>query len=143
MLAALADPRYAKNVPVMAGTTRDEVTLWLGLSRYFVMSAIRFQKPCLRSSDQRPGALRILGRHALRGWKLGAVDDPLSGMREAGYTELYAYRYDWDEQPDNYFVPFSEILGAAHASEIAFIMGAPMYGVIGDYMYQTPTRRQR
>ena len=70
-----------------------------------------------------------------RGWKLGAVEDPLSGMRDAGYTDLYAYRYDWDEQPDNYFVPFSEILGAAHASEIAFIMGAPMYGAIGDYMY--------
>jgi len=32
-------------------------------------------------------------------------------------------------------VPFSEILGASHASEIAFVMGAPMYGSIGKYMY--------
>jgi para-nitrobenzyl esterase len=56
-------------------------------------------------------------------------------MSLAGYDALYAYRYDWDEQADNYFVPFSEILGASHASEIAFVMGAPMYGAIGDYMY--------
>ena len=136
VLAALADPRYAKNVPVLAGTTRDEVTLWLGLSRYFVDVSYPLSKALpakLRIKD--PALYSFWVDMRSRGWKLGAVDDPLSGMHEAGYTDLYAYRYDWDEQPDNYFVPFSEILGAAHASEIAFIMGAPMYGVIGDYMY--------
>ena len=136
VLAALADPRYAKNVPVMAGTTRDEVTLWLGLSRYFVDVSYPLSKALpakIRIKD--PALYTFWVDMRSRGWKLGAVDDPLSGMREAGYTDLYAYRYDWDEQPDNYFVPFSEILGAAHASEIAFIMGAPMYGAIGDYMY--------
>ena len=136
VLAALADPRYAKNVPVMAGTTRDEVTLWLGLSRYFVDVSYPLSKALpakIRIKDPALYAFWVDVRS--RGWKLGAVDDPLSSMREAGYTHLYAYRYDWDEQPDNYFVPFSEILGAAHASEIAFIMGAPMYGAIGDYMY--------
>jgi len=136
VLAALSDPRYAKNVPVMAGTTRDEVTLWLGLSRYFVDVSYPLSKALpakIRIKD--PALYTFWVDMRSRGWKLGAVDDPLSGMREAGYTDLYAYRYDWDEQPDNYFVPFSEILGAAHASEIAFIMGAPMYGAIGDYMY--------
>ena len=136
VLAALADPRYAKNVPVMAGTTRDEVTLWLGLSRYFVDISYPFTKALpakLRIKDPALYAFWVDMRS--RGWKLGAVDEPLSGMHESGYTDLYAYRYDWDEQPDNYFVPFSQILGAAHASEIAFIMGAPMYGDIGDYMY--------
>jgi para-nitrobenzyl esterase len=136
VLAALADPRYAKNVPVMAGTTRDEVTLWLGLSRYFVDVSYPLSKALpakLRIKD--PALYSFWVDTRSRGWKLGAVDDPLSSMREAGYTDLYAYRYDWDEQSDNYFVPFSEILGAAHASEIAFIMGAPMYGDIGDYMY--------
>lgn len=136
VLTALADPRYAKNVPVMAGTTRDEVTLWLGLSRYFVDVSYPLTKALpakLRIKD--PTLYDFWVDMRSRGWKLGAVDDPLSGMSEAGYTDLYAYRYDWDEQPDNYFVPFSKILGAAHASEIAFIMGAPMYGDIGNYMY--------
>ena len=136
VMAALADPRYAKNVPVMAGTTRDEVTLWLGLSRYFVDVSYPLSKALpAKIRIKNPALYAFWVDMRSRGWKLGAVDDPLSGMREAGYTDLYAYRYDWDEQPDNYFVPFSEILGAAHASEIAFIMGAPMYGAIGHYMY--------
>jgi para-nitrobenzyl esterase len=36
MEQALADPQYAKSVPVLSGSNRDEVTLWMGLNRYFV-----------------------------------------------------------------------------------------------------------
>ena len=136
LLEALADPRYAKNVPVMSGTTRDEVTLWLGLSRYFVDVSYPLSRALpakIRIKD--PDLYHFWVDMRSRGWKLGAVDIPFAAMQRAGYTDLYSYRYDWDEQADNYFVPFSEILGAAHASEIAFIMGAPMYGVIGDFMY--------
>ena len=100
VLAALADPRYAKNVPVLAGTTRDEVTLWLGLSRYFVDVSYPLSKALpakLRIKD--PALYSFWVDMRSRGWKLGAVDDPLSAMHEAGYTDLYAYRYDWDEQP--------------------------------------------
>ncbi len=136
ILTALANPRYAKGVPVMAGTTRDEITLWLGLSHYFVdvtYPLTRFLPAKLRIKDADQYAFWVDMRS--RGWKLGAVDEPFAAMSQAGYDELYAYRYDWDEQADNYFVPFSKILGASHASEIAFVMGAPMYGEIGDYMY--------
>jgi len=63
------------------------------------------------------------------------VDEPLAALHTAGYESLYAYRFDWDEQDDIWFFPFSEILGAAHGADIAFVMGAPMYGSIGDYMY--------
>lgn len=136
ILAALADPEYAKRVPVMAGTTRDEITLWLGLSRYFVdvsYPLTQLLPAKLRIKDAEQYAFWVDMRS--RGWKLGAVDEPFAAMSLAGYDALYAYRYDWDEQANNYFVPFSEILGASHASEIAFVMGAPMYGAIGDYMY--------
>ena len=136
ILTALADPQYAKSVPVMAGTTRDEITLWLGLSRYFVdvsYPLTRLLPARLRIKDAGQYAFWVDMRS--RGWKLGAVDEPFAAMSQAGYDALYAYRYDWDEQADNYFVPFSKILGASHASEIAFVMGAPMYGEIGNFMY--------
>ncbi len=136
LLAALSDPRYAKRLPVMAGTTRDEITLWLGLSRYFVDVSYPLTRALpakLRIKDPRLYQFWVDMRS--RGWKLGAVDDPFDAMRRAGYDELYAYRFDWDEQSDNYFVRFSEVLGASHASEIAFLMGAPMYGSIGSFMY--------
>ena len=136
ILAALANPEYAKNIPVMAGTTRDEITLWLGLSRYFVdvsYPLTRLLPAKIRIKDPALYAFWVDMRS--RGWKLGAVDDPFAAMSQAGYDNLYAYRFDWDEQPDNYFVRFSQVLGASHASEIAFLMGSPMYGAIGDYMY--------
>ena len=136
LLEALGDPRYAKNVPVMAGSNRDEVTLWLGLNRYFVdADAYLFGllPPKLRIRE--PELFNYWVRQRGRGWKVRAVDEPLLQLEQAGYRNLYAYRFDWDEQADNWFVPFSRLLGSAHASEIAFVMGAPMYGTVGDYMY--------
>ena len=47
---------------------------------------------------------------------------------------VHAYRYDWDEQYDIFLLKFSELFGAAHASEISFIQGAPMYGSIGSFI---------
>ena len=136
LIAALGNERYAKHVPVMAGSNRDEVTLWLGLSRYFVdadETLFGLLPPKLRIRD--PGVFDYWIKQRGRGWKVRAVDEALINLEQAGYTDLYAYRFDWDEQADNWFVPFSKVLGAAHASEIAFVMGAPMYGSVGKYMY--------
>ena len=136
LVASLSDPRYAKSVPVMAGSNRDEVALWLGLNRYFVDGESSFfglLPPKVNIRD--PELYRYWVRQRSRGWKVRAVDTPLERLESAGYLDLYAYRFDWDEQDDNWFVPFSKILGAAHGSEIAFVMGAPMYGSVGEYMY--------
>lgn len=135
LIAALGDSRYAKNVPVMAGSNRDEVSLWLGLSRYFVDADSLFGvlPPKVRVRD--PELFEYWVSQRGRGWKARGVDVPLLSLESAGYKALYAYRFDWDEQADNWFVPFSKVLGAAHASEIAFVMGAPMYGSVGEYMY--------
>jgi para-nitrobenzyl esterase len=134
--AALADPQYAKNVPVMAGTTRDEITLWIGLNRYFVDAdypLTRLLPPRMTIRDE--ALYRFWTQIRSRGWREQGVDGPLAALESAGYDTLFAYRFDWNEQDDNFFIAFSEILGAPHGSEIAFIQGAPMYGPIGDYMY--------
>ncbi|EAQ96043.1 carboxylesterase/lipase family protein [Congregibacter litoralis] len=136
LLAALANPAYAKHVPVMAGSNRDEVTLWLGLNRYFVDAddvLFGVLPPKLRVRE--PDLFGYWVEQRGRGWKVRSVDRALTNLEAAGYSDLYAYRFDWDEQADNWFVPFSQVLGAAHASEIAFVMGAPMYGSVGEYMY--------
>ncbi|WOJ94508.1 carboxylesterase family protein [Congregibacter variabilis] len=142
LIAALGDARYAKNVPVMAGSNRDEVSLWLGLSRYFVDANSLFGvlPPKIRVRD--PELFKYWISQRGRGWKARGVDAPLLSLESAGYQDLYAYRFDWDEQADNWFVPFSKVLGAAHASEIAFVMGAPMYGSVGEYMYPDTSSAQ-
>ena len=143
MLAALADPRYAKNVPVMAGTTRDEVTLWLGLSRYFVDVSYPFTKVLpakLRIKDPALYAFWVDMRS--RGWKLARWTSPYRAcVRQA--TPIYMpIDMTGTSSPTITSCRFPRS-SVRHASEIAFIMGAPMYGASAITCIQTPTRRQR
>ncbi len=136
LLAAFADPARAKQVPVLSGSNRDEVTLWLGLNRYFVDgSKLLFGLLPPKLEIKNPELYHHWVSLRSQAWKTRGVDEPLAAMAAGGSEPLYAYRFDWDEQDDNWFFPFSEILGAAHGTEIAFVMGGPMYGSIGDYMY--------
>ena len=133
---ALADPEFAKSIPVLSGSNRDEVTLWLGLNRYFVNGdEVLFGLLPPRMSLKDREMYRYWVDLRSRGWKARGVDGPMLNLAMAGYSDLYVYRFDWDEQSENWFLSFPEILGAAHASEIAFIMGAPMFGSVGKYMY--------
>lgn len=141
--AALADALNNKRVPVMSGSNRDEVTLWLGLSRYFVDGTdVSFGLLPPKVNIKDPELYRYWIDIRSRGWKARGVDGPLRSLESAGYANLYAYRFDWDEQDDNWFFPFSQLLGAAHGAEIAFVMGKPMYGSIGDYMYPATASAQ-
>ena len=66
-------------------------------------------------------------RNALYGtqfWKLRAVDEPADRMRETQGPSVFAYRFDWDEEPKILWVDFSQLLGAAHALEIPFVFGS-------------------
>lgn len=135
--AALANPQYAKtNVPVMAGANNEEVTLWMGLNRYFVDASYPLTKwlpP--KVTLKNPDMYKFWVRQRSEGWKAQGVDRPLASLESAGYQSLYAYRYDWNDQEDSFLIKFSEVLGAAHASEISFVQGKAMYGPIGSYMY--------
>ena len=135
--AALGNPKYAKpSVPVMAGANNEEVTLWIGLNRYFVNASYPLTKwlpP--RVTLKNPDMYKFWVRQRSEGWKAQGVDRPLMSLEAAGYASLYAYRYDWNDQKESFLIDFSEVLGAAHASEISFIQGKAMYGPIGSYMY--------
>ena len=135
--AALANPQYAKSdVPVMAGANNEEVTLWMGLNRYFVDASYPLTKwlpP--KVTLKNPEMYKFWVRQRSEGWKAQGVDRPLASLEAAGYASLYAYRYDWNDQEDSFLIKFSEVLGAAHASEISFVQGKAMYGPIGSYMY--------
>jgi para-nitrobenzyl esterase len=135
--AALGNPKYAKpSVPVMAGANNEEVTLvdWPEpLLRRRLLPANKMASP--QGDIERSGHVQVLGATAFEGWKAQGVDRPLMSLEAAGYKSLYAYRYDWNDQKDSFLINFSEVLGAAHASEISFIQGKAMYGPIGSYMY--------
>lgn len=137
VMAALAAWDNANiGVPVLIGSNRDETALWHGTDRYFVDATYwlgDWLPPVLRVKD--PEHYRYWVDKRARAWKAVGVDQPLASLASAGHQSLFAYRFDWDEQPGNWFVDFSQVFGAAHAAEIGFIMGKPFYGSIGKYMF--------
>ena len=56
-------------------------------------------------------------------------------LEKAGFTSLYAYRFDWDDQVSSYFADFPSLIGAAHGFEISFITGDFKFGPIGRFVY--------
>jgi len=49
----------------------------------------------------------------------GASRDNVAGALATQQSELWAYRFDWDEEP----APFNQIYGAAHAFDLPFAFG--------------------
>ncbi|MDG2271689.1 MAG: carboxylesterase family protein, partial [Halioglobus sp.] len=136
MLAALSDSSNAKDVPVIAGANRDEVTLWLSRHRYFVNANYVFTRwlpP--RMTVKNPALYALWTRIRSEAWKLRGVDEPLLAMDAAGYPASYAYRFDWDDQEDSFFADFPRLIGAAHGIDIAFVTGTFTYGPISSYVY--------
>jgi para-nitrobenzyl esterase len=123
---ALSKKEYVNNVPVIAGSNRDEVKLWLASAKYFVDldysflgSIFRVPKVVLNNKD----AFNIFNSYRSRAWKIRGVDKPLRSLHEAGNKNLYAYRYDWDDHRRFIIADFKELIGAAHATEIPLLTG--------------------
>ena len=64
-------------------------------------------------------------------WKIKGVDNPLKSLSTAGNTELYSYRYDWDDHRRLVIADFKKLIGAAHATEIPLLTGN--YDLVGGY----------
>ena len=131
---ALSKKEYVNNVPLIAGSNRDEVKLWLASAKYFVDldysflgSILGVPKVSLNDKD----AFNLFNSYRSRAWKIRGVDDPLRSLFLAGNNELYAYRYDWDDHRRFIIADFKELIGAAHATEISLLTGNNK--LVGDY----------
>jgi len=144
LLGALGSEEYAKNIPVIAGATKDEVALYLGLHRYFVDVSYPFTKLLPPAFNvKQPDLFDFWIRTRSHAWKLRGADIPLQALEAAGYDQLYAYRFDWDHQETSIFADFPNIIGAAHGTDIAFVTGQYNYGPISSYIYpEGPARSE-
>jgi len=144
LASALGNPLYAKNVPIISGANKDEVTLWLGLHRYFMSTHYLFTTwlpPIVSIKD--PQLFNFWVRVRSQAWKARGVDEPLDALEQAGYQNLFAYRFDWDHQKSSFFIDFPNILGAAHGTDISFISGDYKYGPITSYIYPQGEAREQ
>jgi para-nitrobenzyl esterase len=65
----------------------------------------------------------VSAEYLAKWWKATGVDEPATAMRAAQGPSVFAYRFDWDEEPTILGSDFSLLLGAAHAFEIPFVFG--------------------
>ncbi len=52
-----------------------------------------------------------------------------------GHRPVFAYRWDWDEGGKNWLIDYSQLLGAAHGLEVAYIFGDFDNGILVPGLY--------
>ncbi|WP_439632771.1 carboxylesterase/lipase family protein [Glycocaulis sp.] len=114
---AFASPDTFNAVPVITGTNRDEMKLFNAFRDDLVK---RYFGVILISRDAQ--FYDTIAEYQSRTWRILAVDQAASLMQSGGHRDVWAYRFDWDEQGRALFVmDLSHLLGAAHAMEIPFV----------------------
>ena len=131
---ALSSRDHVNIVPIIAGSNKDEVKLWLASAKYFVGLEYSFfgsllGVPRVKLKDE--AAFEIFNSYRSRAWKIRGVDNPLRSLAFAGNDNLYAYRFDWDDHRKWPVANFKKLIGAAHATEIPLLTGNNK--LVGDY----------
>ena len=136
LLNALGSEEHLYNVPIIAGSNKDEIKLWIGFSNYFVEAkdnllskTLGIPKIVIRDIDK----YEFYSSIRARGWQLRGVQEPLENIYSAGNKNVYAYRFDWDNLRDFFIGDFSEIIGSAHAIEIPMVSGD--FNLVDDYRW--------
>jgi para-nitrobenzyl esterase len=114
-LGCFASGEY-NQVPVIFGTNRDEQKLFLFADPHWVRR-ILWIVPRLRDERFYNATAEALSDM----WKVRGADAPARLMRRAQGPSVFAYRWDWDEQPSVLGADLSMMLGAAHGLEIPFV----------------------
>lgn len=137
-LALLADLDSHNSVPVLVGTNRDEPKMFMAFNEEHVQRA--FGLP-LYPHDSDVYDLR--GKYGGLAWKRRAVDAPSAAL-SVNQRDIFAYRWDWDEQGTRFgFLDLTALLGAAHGLEIPFVFGHWDIGPQSDLLFGDDGEQER
>lgn len=115
MRAALSQPDAVAETPIITGTNRDEMKLF----QIVDPRATRKLGPLVFARDQ--DLYDAASDYMSRIWRVRSVDGPAAALAAAGRTDVYGYRFDWDEGGRVLFSDTKKLLGAAHGMEIPFV----------------------
>jgi len=114
----LETPNGIHPVPLMVGTNRNEERVFLFFDPDYVRWWFWYY-PQLRD----PQRYYRNARYMTRVWKAIAVDDVARALASQRPGSVFAYRFDWDEEPRILGADLPEMLGASHGFEIPFVFG--------------------
>ncbi len=103
-------------VPVIIGSNRDEHKLFMILDENFVDSVFGF--PILIKDKV---YYELFSSYLSDSWKATGVDEIASILKNSQNEGVYAYRFDWDEEPTILGIDVGFMVGAAHSIEIPFV----------------------
>ncbi len=118
MMQLFADASQYNAVPVMLGANRDESKLFLMGSEELTTTRFGFV-PKIRDLA---AYNRITGYYSAQ-WRAEAVEEVAAVLHHSEGDKVYAYRFDWDDEPDYGIVNLHDLLGAAHSTEVNFVFG--------------------
>lgn len=112
-------------VPIMTGTTRDEMKLFYAFDPDLVKTVLgRFIVP------RDPGLYDAASDYSSRVWRVRSIDQPAQMMAAAGHEAVYGFRFDWDEGGKFLWMDTAVVLGAAHGMDIPFVFN--IFSLFGD-----------
>jgi para-nitrobenzyl esterase len=125
--ALLEDPARVRNIPIMIGSNRDEMKFFLGLDPGYVKIV-----PGEAIIIHDPQKYNLHAGYLSDRWTAMGVDE-IALRLSAHNPEVYAYRFDWDEQPSYPQADFKDFFGAAHTMELPFVFsdfgGYPLFAM--------------
>ena len=120
-----ANPEQHLNIPLIIGTNRDELRLYLFGNPQFVETYFSFYKVIKNEAYYEATA-----DYLTRMWKFNGVDRVASALYESGRqhavgsgASVWAYRFDWDEHARPLGMELDKLIGAGHGIEIPFVFG--------------------
>lgn len=119
LLTLMDEPGAIADVPLILGTNRDEMRLFMmGDPDYVKMWFGKI--PRIRDEAR---YLRDTG-YASEMWRAVGAEEPAQRLADARASGIYTYRFDWDALRRNWLVDLPTLIGASHAMELGFVVGA-------------------
>ncbi|MBY0402241.1 carboxylesterase family protein [Myxococcota bacterium] len=137
-LEVLAGLGGHERVPFIAGTNRDEHKL------FFLMSSPHVERLFgLPTGFENERLYDLEGEYGGAMWRAMGADEPVSAMAARSGPPVFAYRFDWDEEPRVLGVDFAKLLGAAHALDLLFVFGQTDLGFANRFVFEDPESAER
>jgi para-nitrobenzyl esterase len=138
LLEALTGLGGHERVPFVAGTNRDEHKL------FFLMSSPHVERTFgLPTGLVNERLYDLEGEYGGAMWRAMGTDEPISALAARSGPPVFAYRFDWDEEPKILGADLSKLLGAAHALDLLFVFGLTDLGFANRFVFEDAESAER